>query len=357
MHRSVSSIEEKRERIINYLKQHSRATHKDIRRDLSLHPERLFSSLEEAFKKAGLESPRNFKIKTKDERRKIIINYIKEHPRAGGQTIAKDTKINVHNAFKNIKEAFEYAEIDYPRKIDSRKKEEKREKILQLIRENPFITIKDLSTKLKANPYKLFKNINHIYQSAGINKVKGNEKIIWRKQIEVISFIKKNPLATQREINQNCKTHVQELFLKGIFEAYEKAEISFPFERLRLYGIGLKEVTDRAQTFEEQIAIKLSGYGNVNRLVKTKRGIADIILERKDKKIVIEVKDYKNKDISFSQVKQLNKYLEDLNVNVGILICHKKPKKDKFLIDKNKIFILEEGELTKFPFLIDGSVV
>ena len=47
---------------------------------------------------------------------------------------------------------------------------------------------------------------------------------------------------------------------------------------------------------------------------------------------MIEVKDYQNKDISISQVKQLNKYLEDLNSKLGILICHKKPKKDKFII-------------------------
>ena len=50
---------------------------------------------------------------------------------------------------------------------------------------------------------------------------------------------------------------------------------------------------------------------------------------------MVKVKDYQNKEICFSQVKQLNKYLEDLDTNLGLLICHKKPKKDSFLIDKN----------------------
>ena len=77
--------------------------------------------------------------------------------------------------------------------------------------------------------------------------------------------------------------------------------------------------------------------------------MADIVFERKNKKIAIEIKDYQNKEISFSQVKQLNRYLEDLETNLGILICHKKPKKDKFIIGKNKIFILEKKELYKIP--------
>ena len=47
---------------------------------------------------------------------------------------------------------------------------------------------------------------------------------------------------------------------------------------------------------------------------------------------IIEIKDYKAKDISISQIKQLNKYLEDCDCNLGFLICNKKPKKDKLLI-------------------------
>jgi len=199
--------------------------------------------------------------------------------------------------------------------------------------------------------------MKEIYQKAKINSVKWSDKRILKKRIQVIEFIKKNPLATQREINKACKTHVQNIFKRGIFEAYEKAGVKFPFERLKLYGIGLEEIRNRAKTFEEKIAIKLSGYGNVNRLVKTKRGFADIIFERKNKKVIIEVKDYKNKEISLSQVMQLNRYLEDMGSNLGFLICHEKPKKDKFLIRKNKIFILNKEELNKIPNLIDGSVV
>lgn len=88
-------------------------------------------------------------------------------------------------------------------------------------------------------------------------------------------------------------------------------------------------------------------------MVRTKRGFADIILERKGKKVAIEVKNYRIHEISISQVKQLNKYLEDIGINLGFLVCLKKPKKDSFLIGKNKIIILTDLELFKIPKLID----
>jgi len=65
-------------------------------------------------------------------------------------------------------------------------------------------------------------------------------------------------------------------------------------------------------------------------------------------------KEKRRKEISISQVKQLNKYLEDIKCNLGFLICHKKPKKDKFLMGKNKIFILNKFELNKIPNLFKG---
>ena len=177
---------------------------------------------------------------------------------------------------------------------------------------------------------------------------------MFNKKQEVIKYIQKNPFATQREINRTCKTHVQEIFNKGVFEAYQEARIEYPYKRLHLYGAALKEIKKRAKSFEDQIAVKLTGYGKVNKLVKTKRGIMDIVFERNAKKAIIEVKDYKLKDISISQIKQLDRYLVDCGCQIGFLICHKKPKKDTFLINNHKVFILEELEIDKIPELMGG---
>lgn len=355
--RDNHSLEEKRKVIIDYIKRNPRTHYREIRSDTRLHPERLFESLKEAFVLAGVKVPRNFDFKTKEERRKIIIKYIEDNPGVGGQTIAKETKINVASAFKNLKEAYEAAGVKYPRNkmINSRKRTdmERKEEIIAVVKDKPFINIEDIAKITRTNPYRLFKNINQIYEKANIKKVKSHQKTELKKKQEVINFIKKNPLSTQRDINKSCKTHVQDLFNKGIFEAYSKAGVRFPFERLRMYGVGLKKVRKRAKAFEEKIAVKISGYGNVNRLVKTKRGIIDIVLERKNNKAIIEVKDYMNKEISKSQIKQLERYLNDYNCHLGFLICHEKPKKDRFLRNKNKIFLLEEQELNKIPILMD----
>jgi len=342
-----------KEKIIQFIKKNPNTTYREIREKTGLHSERFFKTLEEGFKEAKVKSPRTFKRKTKEERQKIIIKFIKKNPKAGGHTISKETKISIDSAFKSMKEAYKKAGIKYPRQESyDRSPNKKRKLIIKTIRENPYITIPELTKKTRTHPYRLFKNFNEIYEKAGIQKINQGEKIKNRKRKDVINFIKGNNLATQREINKVCKTKVQEIFKKGIFEAYKKARVKYPFERLKLYGTALSEIKKRARDFEEQISVILSGYGKVNRLVKTKRGVADIILERKNKKIVIEIKDYQNKEVSFSQVKQLNKYLEDLNTNLGILICHKKPKKDKFIIGKNKVFILEKQEIDKINKII-----
>lgn len=347
------SMDFKRKIIIDYIKNKPIATYKDIRRDTKIHPERFFNGLEEAYKEAGIKLPRTFKRKSKEEKKKIIIDYIKKNSKAGGNTIARNTKINVLSIFKSVKEAFETANVIYPRTLKNKSKEQRKKEIIELIRTNPLITIKEIMKKLKISPYKVFTSTEEMYQSAGINYLSSSKKRNLKIKQRIIDFIKENPLATQREINKACKTKVQTIWKGGIFEAFKEAKVSYPFERLKLYGTALKEIKKRAGDFEEKIAIKLSGYGNVNRLVKTKRGVADIILERKDKRIIVEIKDYLCKDISISQINQLNKYLEDLNCNIGLLICHKKPKKDKFLIDKNKILILEDKELFKIPILTD----
>ena len=145
------------------------------------------------------------------------------------------------------------------------------------------------------------------------------------------------------------------MFTRGIFEAYEKANVNFPYQRLNSHGSAIQRINGDAKRFEEQIAKRLTGYGRVNRLVKTKGGIANIILERKGKKIAIELKNYKCHEISISQIKQTNKYLEDINANLGFLICLKKPKKDTFLMGKNKVVVLEQSELVKIPNIMDSQ--
>src|SRR3989344_1308405 len=355
------NVEERKKEVIEFLKKNPRATHRQLKEAGFFHMERLFKGcLGGAYKEAGLKPPRTFEKKTRAERKAIIISYIKKHPNTGGQHIQKDTKINIKNAFNNTQEAFEAAGVPYPRKefvfLLNRTRKEKQEAIIKLVKNNPETTFGDIAHKLQINPFRIFKNFDEIYQLAGMAHISGTRKRALKKRKAVIEFIKNNKFATQREINKTCETRIQGLFERGIFGAYKEAGVNFPFKRLNFHGSALKEVRKRAKNFEEEIARKLSCYGNVQRLVNIKRGVADIVLERKGKKIVVEVKDYLNKEVSKHEIKQLNKYLEDYNANLGLLICHTKPKKDRFIINENKIVVLESTELDKVPEILDSGV-
>lgn len=352
-----SDVEQRKELLRNFIKSNPNTTHKEIIGKLKTKVERVYpGGMAQAFKDAGVNRPRNFKRMTKEEKRKIIIDYVMKNPTAGGQVIKKNTKINISSVFKNIKEVYSSANIHYPREkqrnLQIRSFEDRKNEIISLVKENPLITSNEIMDKTRVHLYRIFKNMGEVYQLAGIN-LTNNSKRKLKKRLEIIKFIKLNPLATQREINLVCKTHIQLTFDGGIFEAYKQAGIEFPYNRLNIHGSAIKHIRDRAKSFEEEIATKLAGYGTVNRLVKTKRGFADIIFERKGRKTVIEIKDYLAHEISISQIKQLNKYLEDSGCNIGFLVCRKKPSKDRFLIGKNTIYVLTIEELSKIPKVMD----
>lgn len=352
-------LKNKKERVRNFIKNNPLATQRLIKRKLKIKIEKVYSNgMGEAFRDAGIKSPRVFERKTIQEKREILIKYIKKNPNAGGYTIKKETKINILSVFKSTSDLFRAAGLIYPRAQSyNLNPEDKRKEIINLVKKNSQITLNEIIEKTGIkNPLKLFKNFDEIYQKIGVQKISGGQKRTLKIKNKVISFIKLNPLATQREVNAFCRTHVQDVFNDGIFEAYDLAGVKYPFERLKLYGVGLKKIRERAKIFEEKIALKLSGFGAVNRLIKTKRGVADIVFERNGKKAIIEVKDYRAKEISISEAKQLNKYLEDFGCNLGFIICHKKPKRNKFLMDKNRIIVLEELELKEIPSIIGGIV-
>lgn len=352
----------RKEIVRNLIRNNPKATYQYIKQKSAIKIERVYKGrMEEAFRDAGVEPPRSFKRKTIEERRAILIDYIQKHPRAGGQTIAKDTKIPVCGVFKTTKEAFDAAGVPYPRDVDRLSRLEKKEDIILYIKEYPLTTQIELQKIFHVQLYRYFKSMNEIYKKARIKPVtrsnrgskNGTNKRGMKKQNRIIEFIKNNPCATQREINKQCNTRVQELFKNGILGAYEKAGIPYPTERLQIYGIAKKEIKRRSERYEDNIASCLSQFGKVSRRVKTKRGIIDAVLEKKRKKAIIEIKDYRSHQICRSEIKQLHKYLEACDHPLGILICPKKPKRDAFVIGDKKIFIVEDKHLNDVHYFMN----
>ena len=194
-----NEINNKREIILNYIKNNPSATYKDLRKNIKLHPERIFKGgMAEIYREAGINSPRTFERNSDEKNKQIIIDYIKKHPGVGLQTILKETKRNPSNHFKNIKEAYEIAGVFYPRSESYKKSPgEKRNEIIKLIRKNPEMTIPELEKKTKIRSiYRLFKNFKDAYEKAGVKKITSGEKIRNRKIKDVIVYIKNNQLAT-----------------------------------------------------------------------------------------------------------------------------------------------------------------
>ncbi len=60
-------LEDRKKKVIKYIRKNSRATYKDLRKDLHTKIYKVYKKeMSEAFKKAGIKSPRNFR-KEKEE--------------------------------------------------------------------------------------------------------------------------------------------------------------------------------------------------------------------------------------------------------------------------------------------------
>ncbi|MDP1695921.1 MAG: hypothetical protein Q8L29_03340, partial [archaeon] len=202
-------LDKRKETVRNYIREHPYTTFREIKKVLHIKINKVYSGgMEEAYKDSGVNLPRTFKRMTGEEKRKIIIDYIKSHPMVGGHTLKRDIKINYQTIFPNIKDAFDAAGILYPQRTAKRLRQKTSDEIIKLIRENPHITLVELMKKSHTNLYLSFKSLREAYQRANIVYMGKGAKRKLNKQEQVINFIKKNSFATQREINCACRTHV-----------------------------------------------------------------------------------------------------------------------------------------------------
>ena len=223
---------------------------------------------------------------------------------------------------------------------------DKKYAIINFIRLNPEATTDEINYNLKVNFYKHFNSLKEAFNKAGIPLPNYRLRITNSIKNRVISYIINHPNATQWEINKACKTHVQEIFNGGIIEAYQRANVEYPVHRREKYGSSNPNIRRRAMKFERSIINFFEKIGSVKTQVRTSKGIADAVVYVNGNKFVLEIKDYKSKPISYSDIKQLNRYLEALNCTKGILVCNFfRHSKNKVYIGNNEITILTKKEL------------
>lgn len=349
MKKFYKNLEEKRKIIRNYIHNHPTSTATEIKRVTGIKVEKAYrDGIREAYKDAKVKFPKHFIKRDKKQRRKLVINYIRKNPNASLTEIEKNLKLRIFYLFGGIRNAFKSAGVKYTRDIKKKQQRElKKKKIIVYIRENPLTTHQEIYKKFGIDIYKLFGSLKNAYKLAGVKWLDYHQKRKARKQEKIIEYIKNNLNVTQWEINKACKTHVQEIFEGGIKEAYKKAGIKYPLDRRNVYGTAKKEIKDRSIRFENDVLDLLNKIGVVKRHIKTKHGIVDAILTTNEKVFVIEVKNYQSKPISYPEIKQIDKYLTDLNYRNGIIICSKKNVKNKFQIGSHRIFIRTKDDILK----------
>jgi hypothetical protein len=266
--------------------------------------------------------------KTREQLKINVVQYLKNNPNATVSEVSAALSVNIHRLFGGIENAYLKSGIKYPR--TRRVRHVVKEQIIQNIKRNKLITIEEIQEKLGVNIYRYFRNLEEAYKMAGVEFIPKHLKRRIKKEKNVTDYIRSHPDATQWEINKRCNCHIQEMFEDGIREAFAKAGISYPENRRKIYGSAIKSIRQKSMDFEHSISNKLRKIG-AEVQVKTKSGIADAVVNINKKPFVVEIKSYKAKPISLSDINQIKRYMDDLNIKNGIIInsCAKEIRKIK----------------------------
>ena len=205
----------------------------------------------------------------------------------------------------------------------------KKEIVKRYIRNNPNCTYRDIKKSTKMKVERIYKNMREAYMDAGVNLSKNLTKRNRDQQIkDTICFIKNNPGCTVTDIYKNIMVTIPRVF-GTIKNAYRLAGIEYPKREIK-DGIRNPLVLKRSRSFERKIIRLLSKVGNVYPKIKTSEGILDCLFEFNNKKYVVEIKDYRSRNnVTMSDIRQLIRYMQELNYKKGLLICPKEsfPKK------------------------------
>ena len=219
----------------------------------------------------------------------------------------------------------------------------KREVVRNYIRDNPGCTYREIRKATKIKVERVYKNMVGAYKDSGVKLSKNlTKRNLQSQKKDVIQFIRQNPGCSVVDIHEKVKVNVVRVF-GSIMEAYNLAGIEYP-EREITSGVMNPEVIKRSNQFEKHIFGLLERFGSVKPKVRTSKGIVDCLFTYKQKNYVVEIKDFRgNNNITFSQIKQLMNYMEDLDIKRGLLVC----PKESFPKRRNSRNLYKDGQIIK----------
>jgi hypothetical protein len=113
---NLNRLRIKREIVKNYIKNNPNCTYKDIKRDTKIKIERVYKNMKEAYKDAHIKSSKNLTKRNLKKQKRDVIKFIKNNPGCTITKIQNKTKVNVIRTFGSILNAYESAEVIYPKK-------------------------------------------------------------------------------------------------------------------------------------------------------------------------------------------------------------------------------------------------
>ena len=226
------------------------------------------------------------------DKRKILSDFIRNNPHSTYVQIRKSTKIKVERVFGNMKQAYQYAGVSLPVNLTKRSLDYQKSVVLDYIRKNPSATITQIQNKTRTNIPRVFRTIERAFKEAGI-------------------------LYHPKDVTS------------GVCSSY---------------------VVERCHAYEQKILAELSKTGIVRKHVRTINGIADGVLDVNGHQFVVEIKDFEARNnITKSQIMQLIRYMQALQICDGLLICPKQSlpgKNSRYLYIENlKIQVLADDQI------------
>lgn len=220
------------------------------------------------------------------------------------------------------------------------------------VRQHPSCTDRDIRRDLKMKAENTHGSMRKAYAAAGILFSKHLRKRSPAQQRqEAIDFIRCHPGCTVTEIRDNVRVCIPRVF-GSIAAAYRLAGIKYTPKTID-HGVRSLFVVTRSHSYEREVLRTLGQYGTIISHVRCTAGIADAVFIRDGQQVVIEVKDFRARNnITMSQIKQLDAYMNTLQIRRGLLICPeesfpvKKNTRD-ITLGKNYIKIVSLDEVKK----------
>ncbi len=107
-------IRGKRELIKEYINLYPHATYREIRRDTKIKIERIFKNMCEAYNYAGVDLPLRYFKRNREKQKEDVIKYIQENPRATVLDLYNNVGVGINRVFGSIEEAYRLADVPYP---------------------------------------------------------------------------------------------------------------------------------------------------------------------------------------------------------------------------------------------------